>query len=108
MPLPPGRDLPPGNRRLQRPRRKGMGGMMTRLAGKIAWVTGAGTGIGEAAARALAEEGAPVILTGRRRDPLETVAARINQTGSAHVQPADLTDKAQVQTVADYIRATFN
>ena len=37
---------------------------MTRLAGKIAWVTGAGTGIGEAAALALAEEGATVILTG--------------------------------------------
>ena len=81
---------------------------MTRLAGKIAWVTGAGTGIGEAAALALAEEGATVILTGRRRDPLEKVAARINQTGSAHVQPADLTDKAQVQKVGDYIKATFN
>ena len=39
---------------------------MTNLAGKIAWVTGAGSGIGEAAALALAEEGATVILTGRR------------------------------------------
>ena len=81
---------------------------MTRLAGKIAWVTGAGTGIGEAAALALAEEGATVILTGRRVGPLEAVARRINQTGKAHVQPADLTDKAQVHTVGEYIRATFN
>ena len=40
---------------------------MPQLTGKIAWVTGAGTGIGEAAALALAEEGATVILTGRRR-----------------------------------------
>jgi NADP-dependent 3-hydroxy acid dehydrogenase YdfG len=81
---------------------------MAQLTGKIAWVTGAGTGIGEAAALALAEEGATVILTGRRAAPLESVAQRINQTGQAHVQPADLTDSAQVQKVGDYIRETFN
>jgi NADP-dependent 3-hydroxy acid dehydrogenase YdfG len=80
---------------------------MPRLAGKIAWVTGAGSGIGEAAALALADEGATVILTGRRREPLEDVARRINQTGAAHAQPADLTDKAQVAGVAEYIKATF-
>jgi NADP-dependent 3-hydroxy acid dehydrogenase YdfG len=80
---------------------------MPRLAGKIAWVTGAGSGIGEAAALALADEGATVILTGRRREPLEDVARRINQTGVAHVQPADLTDKAQVAGVGEYIKATF-
>src|ERR1700761_390974 len=80
---------------------------MTSLAGKIAWVTGAGSGIGEAAALALAEAGATIILTGRRPGPLEDVARRINQTGVAHVQPADLTDKAQVRKVGDYIGATF-
>jgi NADP-dependent 3-hydroxy acid dehydrogenase YdfG len=78
------------------------------LDGKIAWVTGAGTGIGEGAALALAEEGATVILTGRRPGPLEDVARRINQTGQAHVQPADLTVAAQVQQVGEYIRKTFN
>ncbi|HVZ09539.1 SDR family oxidoreductase [Rhodopila sp.] len=81
---------------------------MARLTGKVAWVTGAGTGIGEAAALALADEGATVILTGRRREPLEQVADRISQTGSAHVQPADLTDKAQVRKVGAYIKATFD
>jgi NADP-dependent 3-hydroxy acid dehydrogenase YdfG len=80
---------------------------MTRLAGKIAWVTGAGTGIGEAAALALAEEGATVILTGRRPGPLEDVARRINQTGTAHVQAGDLTEKDQVRKIGDYIRDTF-
>jgi len=80
---------------------------MARLTGKIAWVTGAGTGIGEAAALALAEEGATVILTGRRPAPLENVARRINQTGRAHVQPADLTDSTQVENVGNYIRDSF-
>jgi NADP-dependent 3-hydroxy acid dehydrogenase YdfG len=81
---------------------------MTSLAGKIAWVTGAGSGIGEAAALALAEAGATVVLTGRRREPLEDVARRINASGTAHVQPADLTAADQVERVGDYIRTTFN
>ena len=51
--------------------------MGCRLQGKIAWVTGAGSGIGESAALKLAEEGAVVVLTGRRREPLEAVAGRI-------------------------------
>ena len=79
----------------------------TDLTGKIAWVTGAGSGIGEAAALALADAGATVILTGRRPGPLEDVARRIDQTGSAHVQPADLTQSEQVEQVGDFIRATF-
>ena len=80
---------------------------MARLAGKIAWVTGAGSGIGEAAALALAEEGATVILTGRTASKLDSVAQRIPQ-GGAHVVPADLTDKAQVAKVGDWIREKFN
>ena len=54
---------------------------MKRLMGKVAWVTGAGSGIGEAGALALAEEGATVILTGRRQEPLDAVAARIEKNG---------------------------
>ncbi|HTB46974.1 MAG TPA: SDR family NAD(P)-dependent oxidoreductase [Acetobacteraceae bacterium] len=78
---------------------------MPKLAGKVAWVTGAGSGIGEAAAFALAEEGATLVLTGRRHEPLEDVARRLGNSGAeAHVQPADLTDSAQVQKVGDYIR----
>ncbi|MGD0433251.1 MAG: SDR family NAD(P)-dependent oxidoreductase, partial [Acetobacteraceae bacterium] len=82
---------------------------MANLAGKIAWITGAGSGIGEAAAMALAEDGATVILTGRTREKLDDVARRIhNAAGQAHVQPADLTDKDQVRRVGAYIAKTFN
>jgi NADP-dependent 3-hydroxy acid dehydrogenase YdfG len=78
---------------------------MPRLAGKIAWITGAGSGIGEAAALALADEGATTVLTGRTADKLERVAARIKQQGGeAHVQPADLMDSKQVQGVGAFIR----
>ena len=79
---------------------------MEKLIGKVAWVTGAGTGIGEAAALALARDGAIVVLTGRRKEPLEAVAARIAQAGGkASVQSADVSKAASVQKVADAIRA---
>jgi NADP-dependent 3-hydroxy acid dehydrogenase YdfG len=78
---------------------------MPKLSGKIAWVTGAGSGIGEAAALALAEEGASVVVTGRRRDPLERVAGSIREHGgTAHVQPADLMIAEQVGQVGGFIK----
>jgi len=48
-----------------------------KLAGRHALVTGAGSGIGAAIARALAAEGARVTLAGRRKEPLEAIAAEI-------------------------------
>ena len=81
---------------------------MATLGGRIAWVTGAGTGIGEGAALALARDGATVVLTGRRREPLEAVAAKIAKAGGkAMVQVADVTKAAAVQKVADAIRAAY-
>ena len=80
---------------------------MGRLEGKVAWVTGGGSGIGEAAALMLAEEGAAVVLTGRRHEPLGRVAARIQQQGgTAHVQPGDLTEPAAVRRIGDFISRT--
>ena len=78
---------------------------MARLGGKVAWVTGGGSGIGEAAAMTLASEGVAVVLTGRREAPLAEVAGRIRAAGgTAHVQPGDLTDPAAVRHIADYIK----
>ncbi len=79
---------------------------MISLKGKIAWVTGAGTGIGEAAAVALAREGATVVLTGRRKQPLEAVAERIAESGGKAIpRPADVTNAAAVGKLAEDIRA---
>ena len=64
-----------------------------RLAGRHAVVTGGGTGIGAAIARALAAEGAKLTLVGRRRDPLEEVAAETR----ALVAPADVTSRAEIE-----------
>lgn len=81
---------------------------MTDLKGKIAWVTGAGSGIGEAAALALAREGASVALTGRRRDALRAVADEIAKSGGkALVAEGDLNDMHTPQRLAQSIAKHF-
>jgi len=66
---------------------------MTNLAGKIAWVTGAGTGIGLAGAKALASAGATVVLSGRRVELLEKEAAAIESMGGkAEAIAVDISD----------------
>ena len=78
---------------------------MTRLDGKVGWITGAGSGIGEAGAVALAGAGACVVLTGRRREALEGVARRIeNQGGRALVEAGDVTDPERVNAIVMTIR----
>jgi NADP-dependent 3-hydroxy acid dehydrogenase YdfG len=71
--------------------------MTQRLEGTVALVTGASSGIGEATALVLAEEGAAVALVARRRDRLEALAERIGGAGTALVIEADVTDPAQAQ-----------
>jgi NADP-dependent 3-hydroxy acid dehydrogenase YdfG len=77
---------------------------MARLEGKIAWITGAGSGIGAAAARALAEEGARIVLSGRRRESLDAVAADLP---GAMVAPGDLADPATAPRIAATIAERF-
>ena len=68
--------------------------------GRHALITGGGTGIGAATARALAAEGAKVSLLGRRREPLDEVAATIG--GSAFA--CDVTDREDMESVFDGAR----
>jgi NAD(P)-dependent dehydrogenase (short-subunit alcohol dehydrogenase family) len=66
--------------------------MQNRLAGKVAIVTGASAGIGEATALRLAADGASVALAARREDRLESLRGRIGAAGgTALVVPTDVT-----------------
>ncbi|OPK08632.1 SDR family NAD(P)-dependent oxidoreductase [Pseudomonas sp. VI4.1] len=68
--------------------------MSKRLHGKIAFVTGAGSGIGEATALRFAEEGATVVLCGRRVEPLQGVQEKIiGLGGRAEIAVADVSDQ---------------
>ena len=69
--------------------------------GKHALITGGGTGIGAAAARMLAAEGAKLSLLGRRKEPLDAIAA---ETGGTAI-PCDLTDRAAMEAAFDAARA---
>jgi NADP-dependent 3-hydroxy acid dehydrogenase YdfG len=77
---------------------------MQDLKGQVAWVTGAGTGIGEAAARALAAAGMKLVLSGRRESELNRVAQHIRQAGGeARVAALDVTDAPAVEAVVQSI-----
>lgn len=67
------------------------------LDGKVALVTGAGTGIGKEAARLLAREGARVVLTGRRIEPLREVAELIAaEDGAAFARALDVASRDDI------------
>jgi NAD(P)-dependent dehydrogenase (short-subunit alcohol dehydrogenase family) len=72
--------------------------------GKVAIITGAGSGIGKQAAVALFHEGYSIALAGRRKEPLEAVAAEAvaaeaNADGRALVLPTDVGDPASVKAL---------
>ena len=69
--------------------------MAARLQGKVAFVTGGGSGIGAATVMRFAQEGAMVVICGRRREPLDEVAAAVLAAGGkAEAVVADVSDEA--------------
>ncbi|MEO5699560.1 MAG: SDR family oxidoreductase [Casimicrobiaceae bacterium] len=84
----------------------GGGGMSvgTPLAGKVALVTGGGSGIGEAIARAFIAAGARLVITGRNAERLEMVAKTIGATAI----PADVADEASVEALFRTLDSTFH
>ena len=68
---------------------------------RVAWVTGGGSGIGEAGAEALAADGWIVVVSGRRKDVLDTVVAKIAKSGGkAEAIALDVSKAADVGKVA--------
>ncbi|WP_328375621.1 3-oxoacyl-ACP reductase family protein [Micromonospora zamorensis] len=75
------------------------------LQGKVAWVTGAGQGVGAAIAEGLAEAGASVILQSRRRDALLAVRDKIVANGgTADIVAGDVTDESIADAVVTLAR----
>lgn len=74
--------------------------------GKVAVVTGAGSGIGKAITGRLAQEGANVVLVGRTRSKLEAVAEELGK-GLATCYTADVTDEKQVGLLAEFINKKY-
>lgn len=70
---------------------------MTRLAGKVAFITGAGSGIGRACAELFAQQGAKVVLAGRRAEPLDSAVEHITSSGGQAISElCDVTNSAQI------------
>lgn len=80
------------------------------LTGKVAIVTGSSRGIGKASAIELARAGARVVISSRKQDACDAVAAEINDAfgeGRAIAIAASISDKAALQALVDQTRATW-
>src|SRR4051812_4491050 len=74
------------------------------LEGRVAVITGAGTGMGRSTAALLAAEGASVVLVGRRLAVLEELAAAITADGGrAHARAADIASKDDVDALVAWV-----
>ncbi len=78
---------------------------MTRLVGKVAIITGATSGIGEATARIFSAEGAKLVLAGRTKDKGEALARELGE--QVVFQTADVTREADIAALVDTAVARF-
>src|SRR4051812_46411659 len=75
-----------------------------RFSGKVVVITGASSGIGEAAARAFAAEGAHVVVAARSREPLERLVAEIGAAGGkARAIPTDVGDSRAASALLEQV-----
>jgi NADP-dependent 3-hydroxy acid dehydrogenase YdfG len=82
--------------------------MSGRLAGKVALITGAGTGIGRLAALMMAAEGAAIAIAGRRKEPLDTVVKEIEKTGGrAAARACDVSRQSDARALGTWAEETF-
>ena len=82
---------------------------MSEIEGKVVVITGASSGIGEAAARLLASRGAHVVLGARRTERLEALAAEIAADGgSARYRALDVTKREDVEAFVAFAEAEFD
>ncbi|RKG81782.1 SDR family oxidoreductase [Corallococcus terminator] len=82
--------------------------MTTNIQGKVVAITGASSGIGEATARLLAQQGAKVVLGARRVDRLEALASELKaKEGEARVRALDVTKREDVQGFVDFTLKEF-
>lgn len=78
------------------------------LRGKIAWITGGGTGLGRAMALRFAGLGASIALSGRKQEPLDTVSREIESAGGRAVAaPCDVREPKQVDAALARVRETL-
>lgn len=81
---------------------------MILLKDKVAIITGANSGVGAAAAKLFASEGAKVVICARRAEPLEAVAAEIREAGGDVLCiPTDISDRASVDALVEKALETY-
>ncbi|MDU3146106.1 SDR family NAD(P)-dependent oxidoreductase, partial [Staphylococcus sp.] len=79
---------------------------MAKLTNKVAMITGASSGIGEATAKRLAEEGAKVVLAGRSDEKLQRVAEHLNE-GDYLITPTNVMYRDDVDALVENAIAKF-
>lgn len=82
---------------------------MLNVENKVVLITGASSGIGEATARLLAQQGARVVLGARRTERLEAIAKDIrNAGGTAEYQTLDVTQRSQLEAMVQFAQTKFD